>query len=211
MPKITYILAVDIGGTNSRFSLFRPGQPESLHEHVYANEVAIENAPDYHHATLKPYLEKCLAEVDEWRSMGMDAIVSRVQVVACLATAGPVKTNNTVFMTNMGKGGQAIDGNEIEKCQDGLLSVVVRCKLVNDFVGQGKFSWYVLDTLFDSLFSIDFFLPFSEQVTVAWILISQMNVLSSFLGRLQRLMISDQERALERGQVWGFASLPSRA
>ena len=42
-------------------------------------------------------------------------------------------------MCNMGKGGQAIDGNEIEKCQDGLLSVVVRCKLVNDFVGQGMY------------------------------------------------------------------------
>ena len=211
MPKITYILAGDIGGTNSRFSLFRPGQPEPLHEHVYANEVAIENAPDYHHATLKPYLEKCLAEVDEWRSMGMDAIVSRVQVVACLATAGPVKTNNTVFMTNMGKVGQAIDGNEIEKCQDGLLSVVVRCKLVNDFVGQGKFSWYTLDFFFDSLNPYRFFLPFSAQVTVVWILISQKNVLSSFLGRLQRLMISDQECALERGQVWEFASLPSPA
>jgi glucokinase len=63
-----------------------------------------------------------------------------VQVVACLASAGPVKTNNTVFMTNMGDRGQVIDGNEIEKCQDGLLSVVVRCKLVNDFVGQGMYT-----------------------------------------------------------------------
>ena len=42
-------------------------------------------------------------------------------------------------MCNMGDKGLAIDGNEIEKCQDGLLSVVVRCKLVNDFVGQGMY------------------------------------------------------------------------
>lgn len=141
MPKATYIIAGDIGGTTSRFSLHRLGQREPLHADFYLNEVALANARDYHHATLKPYLEQCLAEVEEWRSIGEDAIISQVQVVVCLATAGPVKTNNTVFMTNMGEGGQAINGNEIEECQDGLLSVVVRCKLVNDFVGQGKFSW----------------------------------------------------------------------
>lgn len=140
MPKATYIIAGDIGGTNSRFSLHLPGRREHLCMHIYANEQALHNALDFHHATLKPFLDKCHAEVEQWNSLGgEEALRSQIQVVACLAAAGPVKTNNTVFMCNMGKGGQAIDGNEIEKCQDGLLSVVVRCKLVNDFVGQGMY------------------------------------------------------------------------
>lgn len=135
--KKTYIIAGDIGGTNSRFALHRQGEREPLLVHVYPNETALANTKSYHHATLKPFLEKCAAELEEWSSM-VD-IMAKVQVVACLATAGPVNTTkNIVYMTNMGKGGQSIDGNAIEECQDGLLSVVVRCKLVNDFVGQGE-------------------------------------------------------------------------
>jgi len=53
-----------------------------------------------------------------------------------LGVSPPVKTNNSVFMTNIA-GGCTIDGNEIEKCTDGKLGMIVRCKLVNDFVGQG--------------------------------------------------------------------------
>mmetsp|Transcript_26780 Transcript_26780/g.56546 ORF Transcript_26780/g.56546 Transcript_26780/m.56546 type:complete len:376 (+) Transcript_26780:118-1245(+) len=136
MPKTTYIIAGDIGGTNSRFALHVPGEKDPLFVHIYPNEEALKDEPVYHLGTLKPYLEKCLAEVEQWKAMGEDALLSQVQIVACLATAGPVKTNNTVFMTNM-MGGRTIDGNEIEKCNDGLLSIVVRCKLVNDFVGQG--------------------------------------------------------------------------
>jgi hypothetical protein len=136
--KTTYIIAGDIGGTNSRFALHRQGEREPLLVHVYPNELALATTKSYHHATLKPFLEKCVAEVEEWSCMA-DNISSKVQVVACLATAGPVNTTkNNVYMTNMGKGGQLIDGNAIEECQDGLLSIVVRCKLVNDFVGQGE-------------------------------------------------------------------------
>mmetsp|Transcript_31368 Transcript_31368/g.66802 ORF Transcript_31368/g.66802 Transcript_31368/m.66802 type:complete len:415 (-) Transcript_31368:122-1366(-) len=136
-PKTTFIVAGDIGGTNSRFALHVPRRSEPLLVHIYPNEDALKNVSSYHHATLKPFLEKCLAEVPEWKAMGQDALLSKVQVVACLATAGPVNTTkNNVFMTNM-LGGRTIDGGAIEKCQDGLLSMVVRCKLVNDFVGQG--------------------------------------------------------------------------
>ena len=141
MTKTTYIIAGDIGGTNSRFALHLTAQSEPLLVHVYSNEEALKTMSSdeyYHHATLKPFLEKCLADVDQWKSMGgEDALLSQVQVVACLAIAGPVKTNNTVFTTNMGDNGTHIDGNEIESCNDGLLGLVVRCKLVNDFVGQG--------------------------------------------------------------------------
>lgn len=138
MTKTTYIIAGDIGGTNSRFALHLPGQSVPLLVHIYPNEEALKSAetPSYHHATLKPFLEKCLSEVEEWKAMGEAALSSQVQIVACLAAAGPVKTNNTVYMTNIA-GGCTIDGNSIEECKDGLLSVVVRCKLVNDFVGQG--------------------------------------------------------------------------
>jgi glucokinase len=137
--KTTYIIAGDIGGTNSRFALHRQGEREPLLVHVYPNELALATTKSYHHATLKPFLEKCVAEVEEWSCMDADDIRNKVQVVACLATAGPVNTTkNNVYMTNMGKGGQSIDGTAIEECQDGLLSIVVRCKLVNDFVGQGE-------------------------------------------------------------------------
>ncbi len=135
--KQTYIIAGDIGGTNSRFALHRPGQKDPLLVHIYPNEEALKTASTYHHATLEPFLKKCLAEVDEWKELGEKGVLSQIQVVACLATAGPVTTNNDVFMVNLGQNGGSIDGNEIEQCQDGLLSLVVRCKLVNDFVGQG--------------------------------------------------------------------------
>jgi len=138
MSETTYIIAGDIGGTNSRFSLYLPGESVPLLAHIYANEDALKTASTYHHATLKPYLEKCLAEVDQWKAMGSEAaVLSQVRIVVCLAAAGPVKTDNTVFMTNISNGGCIIDGNDIEKCKDGLLGAVVRCKLVNDFVGQG--------------------------------------------------------------------------
>ena len=117
MTKTTYIIAGDIGGTNSRLALHLTGQSEPLLVHVYSNEEALKTMSSdeyYHHATLKPFLEKCLADVDQWKSMvGEDALLSQVQVVACLAIAGPVKTNNTVFTTNMGDNGTHIDGNEI--------------------------------------------------------------------------------------------------
>ncbi|KAL7430478.1 hypothetical protein ACHAXM_002217 [Skeletonema potamos] len=135
--KQTYILAGDIGGTNSRFALHRQGQRDPILVHIYSNETELETAPTYHHATLKPFLEKCLDEVDEWKALGQKELLSNVQVVACLATAGAVTMHNDVFMVNLGVRGGSIDGNEIEQCQDGLIALVVRCKLVNDFVGQG--------------------------------------------------------------------------
>ena len=92
MTKTTYIIAGDIGGTNSRFALHLTGQSEPLLVHVYSNEEALKTMSSdeyYHHATLKPFLEKCLADVDQWKSMGgEDALLSQVQVVACLA--GPL-------------------------------------------------------------------------------------------------------------------------
>ena len=144
--KQTYIIAGDIGGTNSRFALHRPGQKDPLLVHIYSNEEVLKAASTYHHATLKQFLEKCLAEVNEWKELGEKAVLSQIQVVGCLAVAGPVTMNNDVFMVNLGESGGSIDGNEIERCQDGLLSLVVRCKLVNDFVGQG---YGVLDLDFD--------------------------------------------------------------
>ncbi|KAL3785354.1 hypothetical protein HJC23_011037 [Cyclotella cryptica] len=134
--KTTFLVAGDIGGTNSRFALHLPGKKEPLLTHIYRNEEALQNSKSYHHATLKPFFEKCLAEVEQWMGLSEGEMKSKVQVVACLAVAGPVKADNSVFMTNIAKGCR-IDGNEIERCADGLLDLVVRCKLVNDFVGQG--------------------------------------------------------------------------
>jgi glucokinase len=132
MTKSSYIIAGDIGGTNSRFALHVPGTREPLLVHIYPNEEALKHAPTYHEATLGPFLDKCFDEVAELKGVSPDS----VQVIACLAAAGPVKTNNSVFMTNIA-GGCTIDGNEIEKSTAGKLGIVTRCKLVNDFVGQG--------------------------------------------------------------------------
>ena len=91
--KTTYIVAGDIGGTNSRFALHAPGTSEPLLVHVYSNEEALggggEDPRSYHHATLKPFFEKVLAEVEGFAHMDDGAFVEGVQVVACLATAGP--------------------------------------------------------------------------------------------------------------------------
>jgi len=155
--KQTYILAGDIGGTNSRFALYRQGdeQKKPIFVQIYSNKEALRNktessiirrildalvgkdAPKYHHETLQPFLEKCLDKVEEWKELGKEEVLSQIQVVACLATAGPVTMQNDVFMVNLGKKGGDIDGNEIEQCQDELIALVVRCKQINDFVGQG--------------------------------------------------------------------------
>ena len=134
--KPTFLVAGDIGGTNSRFALHLPGKKEPLLTHIYRNEEALQDSKSYHHATLKPFFERCLAEVEQWMGLSEEELTSKVQVVACLAVAGPVKADNSVFMTNISNGCR-IDGNEIEQCTDGLMGLVVRCKLVNDFVGQG--------------------------------------------------------------------------
>jgi len=134
--KTTFLVAGDIGGTNSRFALHLPGKKEPLLTHIYRNEEALQDSKSYHHATLKPFFERCLAEVEQWMGLSEEEMTSKVQVVACLAVAGPVSADNSVFMTNIAKGCR-IDGNEIEGCTDGLLGLVVRCKIVNDFVGQG--------------------------------------------------------------------------
>lgn len=134
--KTTFLIAADIGGTNSRFALHIPGMKDPLLVHIYPNEEALKESKSYHHATLKPFFEKCLQEVEEWMGCSEEDMKEKVQVVACFAVAGPVKPDNSVFMTNIAKGCK-IDGNEIEACTDGLLDLVVRCKLVNDFVGQG--------------------------------------------------------------------------
>jgi glucokinase len=105
---------------------------------MYSNtNLDLETAPTYHHAALNKFLDECLQEVDEWKALGEKELLSNVQVVACLATAGPVTMQNNVKLENLGKDGTKIDGNEIEQCQDGLIALVTRCKLVNDFVGQG--------------------------------------------------------------------------
>lgn len=94
--KTTYIVAGDIGGTNSRFALHTPGASEPLLVHVYSNEEALggngsddEDPKSYHHATLRPFFEKALAEVEAFAHMDDEAFVEGVQIVACLATAGP--------------------------------------------------------------------------------------------------------------------------
>ena len=75
-------------------------------------------------------------------------MVDNEEIVACFAVAGPV-ISNCVTLTNLGghdvsdsKNDQKrievkLDVQSIEQNSSGLLKRIVRCKIINDFVGQG--------------------------------------------------------------------------
>jgi len=144
-----YILAGDIGGTNSRLALFDPAlaeptgtakPPEPIFTHTYRNLETLKHRDGdltYAKDIILPFLTTCFEE---------QGIPERDCIVACFAVAGPVRQNRVV-MTNVGdhspsadgkpKGVLLIDGNLIEATHESYLSKIVRLKIVNDFVGQG--------------------------------------------------------------------------
>lgn len=132
MPRImtvTYLLTADVGGTNSRMSLYQLDQEQPLEVKYFRNattvapHVAEENA--FGRYIVEPFLEHC------WKKLQPP---SNVRIVACLATAGVVQ-NNRVNMTNLDN--LLVDGNALERCQEGLLKYIKVCRLINDFVAQG--------------------------------------------------------------------------
>lgn len=145
----TYLVAGDIGGTNSRLGLYH-------HPNVAAGEDSIPNQLCYKEYLNEKYLLEDEDEAPEslfertilhnflrdyWSeqslSQGDDAIES-VSIVVCLAIAGPVQ-NNAVQTSRLKA--LEINGNHlVERCQtsqDPLLKYIKECYILNDFVAQG--------------------------------------------------------------------------
>ena len=147
----TYLLAGDIGGTSSRLSLYDPRHcapsgsadpPAPFHTKTFRNSEALQHGDgDLTFAldVILPFLTECF----EQESRG---ISERPNIVACFAVAGPVHRNRAQ-MTNIGgdhapdvgapKHILVIDGSVIESATQSHLTKVVRCRIENDFVGQG--------------------------------------------------------------------------
>ena len=130
--KKTYILAGDIGGTNTRLAIYSTDITSTssitkpLFSKEYQNEKYITDpSKTFEHEIFLEYL----SEVDlDWDS--------DINLVACFAVAGPVR-DNAATMTNLGDYLVVLDGNAIESNNQGLLKYITKCKIVNDFVGLG--------------------------------------------------------------------------
>lgn len=119
----TYLMIGDIGGTNCRLGLYKPGSDKADFERIYSNSACItDDTKSFAKDIFLPFLQES----------GLD--LSSKTIVACFAIAGPVK-DNRVVLSNLNN--TVIDGAEIEACKDGLLANIKRCKIINDFVGQG--------------------------------------------------------------------------
>jgi glucokinase len=128
------LLVGDIGGTNTRLALYKPGKTSSLFEREYLNSQFItDGSKTFEKEIFVPFLN--------------DSNISFADksIVACFAVAGPVK-GNCVFLTNLGgdlstsdgdRVSIKLDGASIEATMFGDLKFIKKCKIINDFVGQG--------------------------------------------------------------------------
>lgn len=126
----SYILMVgDIGGTNTRLAMYNPeDSTAALFEKEYLNsEYITDNTKSFENEIFLPFLASSGVNLDDGTK----------RIVACFAVAGPVK-DNCVIMTNLGKNMSIkLDGKDIEASTSGSLKYIQKCKIVNDFVGQG--------------------------------------------------------------------------
>ena len=154
-----FVLAGDIGGTNSRLALYPAPSPNSnvisysppLFLKKYVNEIHLPtDSHVWEHEILLSFLQDAY-------DLGHFTIDEHLGFVACLAVAGPVDTrNNRVTLTNILRPTSSsvvahsshivLDGSAMETSTMGLLTHVKKCILINDFIGQG----YGLLTLKDS-------------------------------------------------------------
>lgn len=137
--KSVYLLTGDIGGTNSRMSLYdasdASAKPKVVHYYRNAEHLPQERLGDadaFPMHIIVPFLELCWSDGD---AHGLAAL-EQSEIVACIATAGVV-SNNRAYLTNLGNlliDGTAIQSNKSNK----YLKRVLRCLVINDFVAQGK-------------------------------------------------------------------------
>jgi glucokinase len=143
---MTYLLCGDIGGTNTRLAVFGPSSKDPIYNKEYRNISFItDTSKSFESDIFAPFLDE--ADLDDDKD-----------IVACFAVAGPVR-NNCVTLTNLGghvvsdlknddnRMEVKLDGKSIEQNSNGALKRIVRCKIINDFVGQG---YGLLDVDLDS-------------------------------------------------------------
>jgi glucokinase len=134
MTKTAYLLTADVGGTNSRMGLYSVDDCIPLVVKYYRNQDYLTAKKDgiFEKNVVAPFLQHC------WESNSNLVSLDQVEIIACLAIAGPVR-NNSVFMSNLHN--IVIDGNAIAKqlhCpNEPYLSAIKVCKIINDFVAQG--------------------------------------------------------------------------
>ena len=150
-----YLLTGDVGGTNSRMSLYDASQPLGAKPLVVKNfrnaqyiPVTAENCDDdtlFSKHIILPFLQYCWSD-DQETTTSSDSVAaspskpklpaydSDTIILCCLATAGVVM-NNRVKMTNLSN--LLVDGTAIENNQSHpYLQRIKACQL-NDFVAQG--------------------------------------------------------------------------
>jgi len=129
MSKV-FIIAGDIGGTNSRFALYTVDADvsEPLFYKEYSSQKAADPSIDAYGGFMK-LLDLVLTESLASQSL---TVADGVSIVACFACAGPVLQNCCCF-TNLADGKFKVDGTAI--CEQ--FPVMKAASVVNDFVGMG--------------------------------------------------------------------------
>lgn len=134
-----YLLTGDIGGTNSRLSLYETishcGSDDSAlvkktfrNADEFTNDDGHEIDPGvFARKILSPFIKYCIEEQEDVK-IRQDCLI-----LATLASAGVVN-GNRVRLTNLGHG-LLIDGDAIAlNSTDPYISKVFHCKVINDFV-----------------------------------------------------------------------------
>jgi glucokinase len=129
----TYLLAGDIGGTNSRMGLYSTTSPKPLKDKPYRNQEHFpadnrEDSTAFQVKILVPFLKLCFDE------LGISPNDTEFRIIACLACAGPVQ-NNQVRISNLGD--LLVDGTAISNSSEPYLVHIKQCSVINDFVAQG--------------------------------------------------------------------------
>jgi glucokinase len=134
--KTTYLLTGDIGGTNSRMALYNTSCNTPLCNKNYDNDTDLplhECAQDgiFQRKIIAPFLQHC------WETVHGLETIDLVEIVACLACAGPVDDNRCTLSN---RGNVVVDGTEIttqKYFKNAHVSAIKVCKVINDFVAQG--------------------------------------------------------------------------
>ena len=124
------IFVGDIGGTNSRFSLYdSEDETKSLVYKEYSTQGSAD--PGLAYGGFLRMLDKALVECLATQDITKDQ--EGLRIVCCFACAGPVKKNVCKF-TNVADGLFEVNGEAICEAFESLIPVA---KVVNDFVGMG--------------------------------------------------------------------------
>ena len=142
MTKMTtYLLTGDIGGTNSRMSLYetesscyddKPIMIKHFRNFEHLPESTHKDPAAFQKNIVIPFLKYCWEKSPDKAKL---VPLEECEILACLATAGLVLKNG-VQLTNLGN--LLIDGRAIENDKNNkYLKNVIVCRIINDFVAQG--------------------------------------------------------------------------